>query len=78
MAALAHPALTNCQAMPRPLQFARSPQPSLLRRLGDTLRRWERQTRERQELARLSERELRDMRVSSADVWHEIRRPFWR
>jgi uncharacterized protein YjiS (DUF1127 family) len=50
----------------------------LFARVRATLRAWQRHAREQQELARLSERELRDMRVSSADVWREIRQPFWR
>jgi uncharacterized protein YjiS (DUF1127 family) len=34
--------------------------------------------REREELAALTDRDLRDIGASSSDVWHEIRRPFWR
>lgn len=75
MAALVHQSLTNSQVLPF---RAHRPAPGLLARFGDTLRRWERRSRERDELSRLSERDLRDMRVSSADVWHEIRQPFWR
>ena len=78
MATLVHPSLTNCQDLPYSSQFAGRRQPGLLERLAATLRHWERRSRERQELARLSDRELRDMRASSADVWHEIRQPFWR
>ncbi len=78
MAALVHQSLTNCQAVRYPSRFAAATRPGLLARLTDTLRRWHRHARERQELAHLSERELRDMRVSSADVWHETRQPFWR
>lgn len=78
MAALVHQSLTNCQALPRPLRFSRLPRPGLVTRLTATLRRWHRHAGEHRELARLGERELRDMGVSSADVWHEIRQPFWR
>jgi len=78
MATLVHQSLTNCQALPIPSRFAAPPRPGLFARLTATLRLWHRHTRERQELARLSERELRDMYVSSADVWHEIKQPFWR
>ena len=78
MAALVHQSLTNCQALALSPRFAAPAQPGLFARLTATLRLWQRRERERQELARLDERELRDMRVSSADVWHEIRQPFWR
>jgi len=77
MAALVHQPLTNCQALPLSARFAPA-QPGLLARVADTLRTWQRRDHERSELARLSERELRDMRVSSSDVWREIRQPFWR
>lgn len=78
MATLVHQSLTNCQALALPPRFAAPQQSGLFARLMAALRLWQRRTRERQELARLDERELRDMRVSSADVWHEIRQPFWR
>jgi uncharacterized protein YjiS (DUF1127 family) len=78
VAALVHQSLTNCQALSLPLRFAAPPRPGLVARLTATLRQWRRHARERQELGLLSERELRDMRLSSADVWHEIRQPFWR
>lgn len=78
MAALAHQGLTNCQALAYSTRAAAAPQPGLFARLTDTLRQWQRRSRERLELASLSERELRDMRASSADVWREIRQPFWR
>jgi uncharacterized protein YjiS (DUF1127 family) len=78
MATLVHPSLTNCQALSYSSRFAAPQQPGLLARLTATLRVWQRRMRERQELALLGERELRDMRVSSSDVWHEIRQPFWR
>ena len=78
MAALVHQSLTNCQAIPFSSRFAAPPRPGLLARPAATLRLWRRRSRERLELARLSERDLRDMHVSSADVWREIRQPFWR
>ncbi|MGA3404001.1 MAG: DUF1127 domain-containing protein [Acetobacteraceae bacterium] len=78
MAALVHPSLTNCQGLHYAARFAAPARPGLFAGLTATLRLWHRRSRERQELARLSQRELRDMRVSSADVWHEIRQPFWR
>ena len=78
MAALVHQSLTNCQAVPLSARYAPPRRPSLFARIAATLRLWQRQERERQELARLSARELRDMGVSSTDVWHEVRQPFWR
>ena len=43
-----------------------------------TLRNWWRRSRERDQLARLDERMLRDIGVTPGDVWHEINKPFWR
>ena len=70
---MTHQTLTKSQALP----FA-PPQASLLARVATTLRHLRTEARERAELAALSDRELRDMSASSADVWHEIRRPYWR
>jgi uncharacterized protein YjiS (DUF1127 family) len=78
MAALVHQSLTNCQALSLPPRVATPPRRGLFARLAATLRLWHRQARDRQELALLGERELRDMRVSSVDVWNETRQPFWR
>ena len=77
MAVLVHQPLTNSH-LGAPARFVPWQRPNWLARLAATLRLWQRRSRERRELARLSERELRDMRVSSSDVWHEIRLPFWR
>jgi uncharacterized protein YjiS (DUF1127 family) len=78
MATLAHRSLTNCQAIPLPQALAAPQEAGLLSRVAATLRLWQRRSRERQELARLSERELRDLRASSSEIWWEIRQPFWR
>ena len=43
-----------------------------------TLARWQRRSRERQELARLDWRELQDIGLSSSDVQHLLDKPFWR
>jgi uncharacterized protein YjiS (DUF1127 family) len=40
--------------------------------------RWRRRRRELDELARLGERELRDIGVTPAEVAAELRKPFWR
>jgi len=50
----------------------------LLARLSETLRVWRGRMRERYELASLGSRDLHDIGLSSSDVWHEIRQPFWR
>jgi uncharacterized protein YjiS (DUF1127 family) len=78
MAALAHQSLTNSQALPFRSRFAQPPRPGLFARVTATLRLWLRHAHEQRELALLGERELRDMGVSSADIWREIRQPFWR
>jgi uncharacterized protein YjiS (DUF1127 family) len=76
MATLVHQPLTNCQGLPYSRHFAARPGP--FARLAGTVRLWLRTAQERHELALLSDRELRDIRVSTADVWHEVRQPFWR
>jgi uncharacterized protein YjiS (DUF1127 family) len=51
-------------------------------RLGRTLlallREWKSRELERRELARLSERELRDFSISRSEAYAEMRKPFWR
>jgi uncharacterized protein YjiS (DUF1127 family) len=39
---------------------------------------WRRRCRERRELAEMTLYELRDAGLSTAQVWQEIRKPFWR
>ena len=78
MATLVHRSLTKSQAVALPAQFVPAWQPGLFARMGDTLRLWGRRMRERQELAQLDDRELRDMRATSADVWRETNEWFWR
>jgi len=43
-----------------------------------TLDDWRRRDRERMELRRMSDRELRDIGVTRADIWEEANKPFWR
>jgi uncharacterized protein YjiS (DUF1127 family) len=52
--------------------------PSLISRVTGKLQTWRRRERERAELARMSQAELHDIGVSSADHWAEISKPFWR
>jgi uncharacterized protein YjiS (DUF1127 family) len=47
-------------------------------RLTATLKLWRRRIVEREQLARLDERELRDIGVSAATVAAELDKPFWR
>ena len=43
-----------------------------------TVRLWRSRIRDRADLARMSERDWRDLRLSRSDVRHEIDKPFWR
>ncbi len=49
-----------------------------LARFLATLGRWRRRMREREQLARLDERALRDIGVSPAQARVEADKPFWR
>jgi uncharacterized protein YjiS (DUF1127 family) len=51
---------------------------SLIHRVTVTLSTLRQRERDREELARMSHYELRDIRVSSSDRWAEVRKPFWR
>jgi uncharacterized protein YjiS (DUF1127 family) len=51
---------------------------SVVARLGALLRLWRRRIRERDQLARLSERDLHDLGLSRGAVYAELRKPFWR
>jgi uncharacterized protein YjiS (DUF1127 family) len=42
------------------------------------LQSWRRRAREREELARMSDGELHDIGVTSAERWAEINKPCWR
>jgi len=78
MAVLVHRSLTNSQAIALAPGYAGLSRPSLFGRIAETLRLWRRRMRDRQELSHLTDRELRDMRMSHADVWHETNAWFWR
>jgi uncharacterized protein YjiS (DUF1127 family) len=54
------------------------PAPRRLVILYSALREWRRRSRSRDLLAQLSDRELRDMGVTGADVARECGKPFWR
>ena len=49
----------------------------LLRGIPALLREWRRRVRERQELAGLDTRALRDIGVTPSEVDHECAKPFW-
>ena len=51
---------------------------TLISRLTGIFRTWRRRALERAELAQMSQGELHDIGVSSADHWTETHKPFWR
>ena len=51
---------------------------SIVNRLVAQLRLWRRRARERNQLARLSERDLHDIGMSRGTVYAELQKPFWR
>ena len=52
--------------------------PSGIAHLREALQVWRRRDRERSELARMTESELHDIGVTSAERWAEINKPCWR
>jgi uncharacterized protein YjiS (DUF1127 family) len=57
----------------RPCQETAAVRPSLVAAVAC----WRKRARQRDELANLDEWMRRDLGVSEADVWNEVRRPFW-
>jgi uncharacterized protein YjiS (DUF1127 family) len=55
-----------------------SQEPNGLQLLGQTVSLWLRRLRERAELARFTERDLRDIGLTQADADYEAGKPFWR
>ncbi|MEO8715759.1 MAG: hypothetical protein ABI369_12165 [Acetobacteraceae bacterium] len=55
-----------------------TPPATIPHRVADTLRVWRRRIREREGLTKMTERDLRDARLTRADVQAEIAKPFWR
>ena len=79
MASLHHHSLTNSQAAALwggPFPAIR--RPGILNQAAATLRLWRRRIDDRRRLAELSERDLRDIGATRADVQAEITTPFWR
>jgi uncharacterized protein YjiS (DUF1127 family) len=66
MADIAHHSLINSQGS------------VLLQQFFATLGVWRRRARERRQLAGLSELDLRDIGLSRAGLYTELRKPFWR
>jgi uncharacterized protein YjiS (DUF1127 family) len=58
--------------------FALEPSSAGFARWRGALQLWRRRERERGELARMTEAELHDIGVTSAERWAEINKPFWR
>ena len=50
----------------------------LVKHVSDTLHTWRDRVRERRELARFTDRELRDVGLTWSDIALEVRKPFWR
>jgi uncharacterized protein YjiS (DUF1127 family) len=65
MAYIALHRVTNYQSTP------------VVSRLVAQLRLWRRRARERNQLARLSERDLHDIGMSRGTVYAELQKPFW-
>ncbi len=72
MHTLAHGALTNSH--PR----SRSALAGAAAWLDRAYRRWQEQAADRRALALMSDRDLRDARLSRWEVERELSRPFWR
>lgn len=47
-------------------------------RLAETVPEWLERSRQRRQLARLSDHMLRDIGLTRADAWAEAEKPFWR
>ena len=65
MADIAHHGVKNYQAQ------------ASLHQLLATVAVWRRRIREREQLARFSERDLHDIGMSRATLYSELRKPFW-
>ena len=50
----------------------------LVKQVSDTGHTWRDRVRERRELARFTDRELRDVGLTWSDIALEVKKPFWR
>jgi uncharacterized protein YjiS (DUF1127 family) len=73
MSAYVQSSLTNSQSA----RSVAEPAKGWFARLVSTLRLWRRRVRERRALAELTQRELADFGATNADVYRELRTPFW-
>jgi uncharacterized protein YjiS (DUF1127 family) len=78
MAGFAHQSLTNSQLSTLPARQRAADHDGLLTRIAATVRLWRRRSKDRATLARFTERDLKDIGKSSADIYWEISTPFWR
>jgi len=69
--------MTMVHSRSAPRVAARQSQANQLARLAALLRNWSRRRRERQELAELSDLQLRDIGLSRHIVKREVEKPFW-
>ena len=67
------PAAARQDSWPRPAASE-----SLVARVARIVAEWRRRVRDREQLARLSERELRDIGMTPGDAAWECAKPFWR
>jgi uncharacterized protein YjiS (DUF1127 family) len=49
-----------------------------MRAVHDEICEWPRRSRQRDELARMTDYERMDAGISACDAWHETAKPFWR
>jgi uncharacterized protein YjiS (DUF1127 family) len=73
-----HPVAFSTKVKSSAVHLVPPPTPSLISRLMGKLWAWRKRGQERAELARMSQAELHDIGVLSANRWEEIHKPFWR
>lgn len=78
MIGITHRPLTKYQPPSVSLQLRTTRRPAAIPRLRSLFRLWRQRARERHELARLDQRDLRDIGLSRLEVYDEISKPFWR
>jgi uncharacterized protein YjiS (DUF1127 family) len=66
-------AIPGCSQQAAPCRTQAAVKPSV----GAAIAEWRARARQRDELARLDGWALRDLGVSEAEVWNDVRKPFW-
>lgn len=61
-----------------PAEARSSASPNSFNRMAATLGEWCARAKQRAQLAKLDPVARRDLGLSDADVWREVRKPFWR